>query len=114
MSQKKSHLKMVDVLFCFYFEFERDNQKYSTKQNQNRKKQYDRFIFEGTNESHHNNISCFMFQLSVTMFLMCDVLGTMWKRRLSMGDQNILNIAYHIAEVGCALWFPCCLWNVNK
>ena len=54
------------------------------------------------------------FQLAVTMFLMSEVLGEMWKQNLSIGDKNVVEIAFHIAELGCVLWFPCALWNVNK
>lgn len=54
------------------------------------------------------------FQLAVTMFLMSEVLGKMWKHNMSIGEKNIVEIAFHIAELGCVLWFPCALWNVNK
>jgi len=53
-------------------------------------------------------------QLAVTMFLMVEVLGELWKRKMSIGEQNVLDIAFHVAELGCALWFPCCLWNVTQ
>lgn len=54
------------------------------------------------------------FQLAVTMFLMSEVLGEMWKQKMSIGDRNIVEIMFHVAELACALWFPCCLWNVSK
>ncbi|XP_047134287.1 uncharacterized protein LOC100204767 isoform X2 [Hydra vulgaris] len=53
-------------------------------------------------------------QLAVTMFLTSEVLGELWKRKARITDRNIVNIAFHIAELGCALWFPCCLWNVFR
>lgn len=54
------------------------------------------------------------FQLAVTMFLMSEVLGEMWKQNMSIGEKNIVEVAFHVAELGCVLWFPCALWNVSK
>jgi len=48
------------------------------------------------------------------MFLMSEVLGEMWKTNMSVGDKNIVDIAFHLAELACILWFPCTLWNVNQ
>ena len=52
------------------------------------------------------------FQITV-MFLMSEVLGEMWKENMSVGDKNIVDIAFHLAELACILWFPCTLWNVK-
>jgi len=54
------------------------------------------------------------FLLAVTVFLMSEVLSKMWKEKLPIGERNIFNIAYHVAELAVVLWFPCCLWNVYK
>ena len=54
------------------------------------------------------------FQLAVTMFLMSEVVGEMWKQDLSIGDKNMMEVAFHLAELGCVLWFPCALWNVKR
>jgi len=52
------------------------------------------------------------FQL-IVMFLMSEVLGQMWMQDMSVGDKNIVDVAFHLAELACILWFPCTLWNVR-
>jgi len=52
--------------------------------------------------------------MAVTAFLMSEVLSKLWKEKLPVGERNIFAIAYHVAELACVLWFPCCLWNVSK
>lgn len=54
------------------------------------------------------------FLLTLTIFLMSEVLSKLWKEKLPVGERNIFVVAYHIAELACVLWFPCCLWNVSK
>ena len=53
-------------------------------------------------------------QLAVSIFLMSKVLGKLWKRKMSTGERNMIDISFHVAELACALWFPCCLWNVTQ
>lgn len=53
------------------------------------------------------------FQI-VVMFLMSEALGEMWKQNMPVGDRNIVDIAFHLAELACILWFPCTLWNVGQ
>ena len=53
-------------------------------------------------------------QLAVSIFLMSEVLGKLWKRKMSTGERNMIDISFHVAELACALWFPCCLWNVTQ
>lgn len=55
-----------------------------------------------------------VFQLALTMFFVYEVLGRVYPAKMTVADQNIMNIVFHVVELGCIAWFPCCLWNVYK
>ncbi|XP_031551862.1 uncharacterized protein LOC116289124 [Actinia tenebrosa] len=56
-------------------------------------------------------VSQAFFQLLISMYLMGEVMGKVWKDRLPVDSRNVLEILFRILEVAVALWFPCCLWN---
>lgn len=44
-------------------------------------------------------------------FLTSETLGDFWKKKVPVYSRNWHDIVFRLAEVGVALWFPCCLWN---
>uniref|UniRef100_A0A0K8TT33 Putative the ring-variant domain is a c4hc3 zinc-finger like motif found in a number of cellular n=1 Tax=Tabanus bromius TaxID=304241 RepID=A0A0K8TT33_TABBR len=44
-------------------------------------------------------------------FLTSETLGDFWKKKVPVYSRNWHDIVFRIAEIGVALWFPCCLWN---
>ncbi|EDW03095.1 uncharacterized protein LOC6562286 [Drosophila grimshawi] len=44
-------------------------------------------------------------------FLTSETLGDFWKTKVPVNSRNWHDIIFRIAEIGVALWFPCCLWN---
>ncbi|EDW12222.1 uncharacterized protein LOC6576794 [Drosophila mojavensis] len=44
-------------------------------------------------------------------FLTSETLGDLWKGKVPVNSRNWYDIIFRIAEIGVALWFPCCLWN---
>ncbi|XP_014669910.1 PREDICTED: uncharacterized protein LOC106810939 [Priapulus caudatus] len=50
-------------------------------------------------------------QVFTIMFLVWDIMGDKWKQRLKIRERNCYDVLFRVAELGVALWFPCCLWN---
>ncbi|XP_058450085.1 uncharacterized protein LOC131429767 [Malaya genurostris] len=44
-------------------------------------------------------------------FLTSETLGDFWKKKVPVYSRNWHDIVFRLAEIGVALWFPCCLWN---
>ncbi|CAD7086248.1 unnamed protein product [Hermetia illucens] len=44
-------------------------------------------------------------------FLTSETLGSLWKKKVPVYSRNWHDIVFRIAEIGVAIWFPCCLWN---
>ncbi|ODN05284.1 E3 ubiquitin-protein ligase MIR1 [Orchesella cincta] len=66
------------------------------------------------NQSRLGLISQASMLLVTVVFILSDILGEFWKSKVPVEGRNYHDIIFRAVEVGVALWFPCCLWNVNR
>lgn len=56
-------------------------------------------------------ISQAVLLLITILFLISEVLGSMWKDKVPVLSRNYHQVMFRVVEFGVALWFPCVLWN---
>lgn len=62
-------------------------------------------------QSRFGLLSQAIMLLVIIGFLTSETLGDLWKKKVPVYSRNWHDIVFRLAEVGVALWFPCCLWN---
>ncbi|XP_055853250.1 uncharacterized protein LOC129916980 [Episyrphus balteatus] len=63
------------------------------------------------NQSRLGLLSQAIMLIVIVGFLTSETLGDFWKKKVPVYSRNWHDIVFRIAEIGVALWFPCCLWN---
>ncbi|BFF94240.1 uncharacterized protein DMAD_11929 [Drosophila madeirensis] len=62
-------------------------------------------------QSRFGLLSQAVMLIVIVGFLTSETLGDFWKTKVPVNSRNWHDIIFRIAEIGVALWFPCCLWN---
>lgn len=62
-------------------------------------------------QSRFGLLSQAIMMIVIVGFLTSETLGEFWKKKVPVYSRNWHDIVFRLAEVGVALWFPCCLWN---
>ncbi|KAH8397611.1 hypothetical protein KR215_003822 [Drosophila sulfurigaster] len=62
-------------------------------------------------QSRFGLLSQAIMLIVIVGFLTSETLGDFWKAKVPVNSRNWHDIIFRIAEIGVALWFPCCLWN---
>ncbi|XP_032778875.2 uncharacterized protein LOC116917499 isoform X1 [Daphnia magna] len=59
-------------------------------------------------------VSQAMMLLITVCFLLSEILGEFWKKKVPLESRNIFDVVFRLVELGVALWFPCVLWNCMR
>ncbi|XP_046450924.1 uncharacterized protein LOC124199002 isoform X2 [Daphnia pulex] len=59
-------------------------------------------------------VSQAMMLLITVCFLLSEILGEFWKKKVPLESRNVFDVLFRVVELGVALWFPCVLWNCMR
>ena len=66
------------------------------------------------NQSRLGLVSQAMMLLITVCFLLSEILGEFWKKKVPLESRNVFDVVFRIVELGVALWVPCVLWNCMR